>query len=159
MDMRALLGLVLGCLFAIGCTQTEAPAVRDYIIGDESFTPTERAEIMKGAAFITAATGRAVPEIRWEPLRSVDEDMTIKRWHFEPGHLGNCNIGHFWAAIDPSQTAPEKMADVAAHELGHGLGLEHIDGDGTMNPAAHPGLTWSDADEESCVRLGVCTSR
>lgn len=134
-----------------------ATGPRDFIIGDESFTTSERSAIERGAAFVAHTTGRPVPEIIWGPLPGDDEDMTIVRRPLVKRTLGTCIEGHFQLELDPVQN-PKLLAETTAHEMGHALGLEHLDASvpGLMNPTVPRSLLWTEADQDSCTKLGVC---
>ncbi|MDB4942986.1 MAG: hypothetical protein JWP97_2520 [Labilithrix sp.] len=151
---RVLAVLVVAALL-FGCAHGES----DVIIGDEAFSLEERAAIARGAAFITAATGKPVPEIVWGQLPD-DSDrraMKIVRAPLPPKQLGDSSEGEFRIWIDADKR-PERVAEIAAHEFGHALGLDHIDPaqPGLMNRIVPTTLIWTDADEASCLHYGVC---
>ncbi len=145
MQFRSALALAL---FAIaGC------GVPTPFHGDVTFTVEERAEIERGAAFLSAHTSGEEISIVW--------DAPHKESGCDPGTIarsqgvgaatiaGNCIV----IGIEPNPLM--NTAAVAAHEFGHWYGLRHSSR-GLMQPWNIATLEWTEEDEASCVAAGRC---
>ncbi len=134
-------------LISSGCASPVSP-----FHGDVTFTAIERAAIERGAAFTAEHTGAPL-DIVWDAPHVPDGTCrvgTIERSE-GTGALAERGLG----CIHIGVTQPEYIAVLAAHELGHWRGLEHVT-HGLMQPVVTPTLAWSEEDQAECVRVGRC---
>ena len=146
---RCLLALLVA-LFVVGCF---APSSAVTWHGDVTFTAEERAKIEAGAAFMSAHAGEPIA-IVWDASHVVGAcpELVIRK---TPG-VGGEYVGGAWCiSLGSDEPEPGFLSALAAHELGHWLGLEHV-GAGLMQPFGMA-LEWSDADEAEAVRVGLST--
>ncbi len=52
----------------------------------------------------------------------------------------------------------EEVSEVLSHEIGHTLGLSHVEGDGSIMSSiiGTGGSIWTDLDRQECLSVGVC---
>lgn len=143
---------ILVSVLSVAC----AFPVQSGWIGDERFTPAEREEILKGAAFLAVSTGTDPVEITWGPMPIVGRGRTIRKSDLPEGTGG---LGGENGAIDldPWQCEGGRLAPAAAHELAHVLGLGHLpEGEEGLMGRQILTLRWTSADQTLCVKDGVC---
>jgi hypothetical protein len=142
--------------FLLGCTPPpRAPLCSPAVQGTpcsarltvtawaSGFTPEEDAAIRSGAAMWEAATGGAVL-FEWQP----DGRVQIRPGVALPGMLGLADPDAGTVTIDTGAVpATVGLAGVAAHELGHILGVPHSpDSAALMFPSVHPCMRVTPAD-------------
>lgn len=147
---------ILGAILSTGCA---LPSSSIVYRGDEAFTPAERAEIERGAALLSLHTGHDVA-IVWDlPHEGAAPLRSIRRIHL-PSGVGEAQGYRLALDADSANLSGGSMlARLSAHEMGHALGLDHVDVDGAIMSAgvSSAPLTWSPADEAECRRVGVCS--
>lgn len=162
---------VLGIL-ALAATGCSAPEEHDTVYhADLAFSTEERAEILKAAHLLSEHTGQPV-EIVFD---GVDAERTITRdaapctggvnhrtkfpaaaaavhgwgtaWSTQHIHAGVGTTGSW----PEKSTAAQDLATIVAHELGHGLGLGHVEDNANalMAPVWAPGgFKWTAEDQQ-----------
>jgi len=88
-------------------------------------------------------------------LRIVEDggEWLVLRAAIPDGHLGYAQQAHRLVRIELRAT-PEQVYPIALHELGHALGLNHVER-GVMDPT-RLGVEFSDADLGECRRARAC---
>jgi hypothetical protein len=118
--------------------------------GDVTFTPEERASIEGGAAFLSAHTDREIV-IVWDAphLDGSCRTGTIQR-RSDPGAATDRINGCIYIGTQAREAA--YMARLAAHEMAHWRGMNHV-ANGLMMPVARSSdLEWTEEDEAEYVR-------
>lgn len=115
----------------------------------EGFTPEEDAALRSGGAMWEAASGGAV-RFEWRP----DGRVRITRGQPMPGMLGLTHDAGEAITIDAQNIPPEVgIAGVAAHELGHVMGVRHLgDPAALMAPMVHRCMVVTPADVDALMR-------
>ncbi len=99
---------------------------------DLSFTSDERVEILRAADRLATISGQPI-DIVFDGR--TDTERTITRF---PAGIGACNeitglSQHIRVGLDATgarpllSTAAEDVGTIVAHELGHGLGMNHVE--------------------------------
>ena len=151
--MRLLKNLISALAIAVatvGCSGTQAPPFRDVppdvepITLDENFTEDERDAILTAAAQWNQAVGKYVQftfagtvphdkvDAKLEELDQQADGLVVMRHDpaeedvCGPGALACASLrGHFMS-FNPEVVGTRMVKDIALHELGHHLGINHI---------------------------------
>jgi hypothetical protein len=149
-----LLGLAAVVLAGSGCAhRADAP-----FHADARFTAAERVEIERGAAFLAEHTGRAI-RVVFDGHGECRDGQIVRSADGSGGRMsGREESETACMYLGVAQGVPGvPLPQLAAHEIGHWIGLGHIsqNGVGLMSPL-DPLLVWTAEDEAECWRSGVC---
>lgn len=113
--------------------------------GDLSFSTEEQRAIETGFKFTAEHTGTPPIVVVWDGDLSQSSPRSIQRMRLKGDVLAETDTA---GNIDvDADKGFDRLDVIAAHEMGHVLGLKHHDGPGIMNPAASGWLIWTDYDE------------
>lgn len=149
---------MVAALFVLGGCATETSVDCGRFRLDASVTPAQKASVERAGAAWDAFAGR--PVVSW------DDSATCVVAVNEHEHLGSWSSADGVLALSPERMRAEApgcathMAEcveaVALHELGHALGLEHVDGRAVMSATGELLTTFTDVDRAACVDAHLC---
>jgi hypothetical protein len=158
--VRWLIGSICIPLALVGCSAETGARWH----ADKRFTAAERVEIVRGAEWLSQASGHDVGGVDFDYEVTSEQPLahTIRRERgsmTERGETGLCQGDTVY--LDPVGLPDEGMrieflAGLTAHELGHcELGLaDDLDSDGIMHNIT--GLVWSEREEAQCKASPKC---
>ncbi len=149
--MTKLIGLLFILLMA-SCADDpyDMTQPREFQI-DASFSPEEQASIVAHLSQLSDITGQ---HIGVTIGINREERVIVRRVGDKGGEWGGhrqINIGTVWLT-------PDNAGLLAAHEMGHDLGMDHVKGASLMSPVVFDcdGMCWSPQDQSECDRVGAC---
>lgn len=148
--------LLLFSFLMFGCDKPDCGGVWTYVprnVGKEG------AQVLRDAA-------KLVSEHTGKPTVFVPTEEHMDQCHFAffekngtstlEGDTAAWNDAYSNSIVVEYHEKANKLRRTVMHELLHGYGLKHIEGDGIMNEFTGGGFEWTEADQEECERVEVC---
>jgi hypothetical protein len=151
--------LLVLTLLTVGCSDAECGGSFEI---DSGFTDVEEDGIHEAVDFFNAWAGK--PTFRLE-----SGGMCHIKIEDCPGAMGACYqtlYGDIWIDREqlkevgpPGSVNDQGWRNIVMHELGHSVGMGHVDGlDSVMSAKTVRQGGFSDEDRAECVRASVCSS-
>ena len=147
---RATLFLAAVAALLVGCAASPASRV---LAVDAAFTVEERAALERCVARWDAVAPESGLALDFDAPVG-DTSSIVKRGG---GNMGDTIIKRAHVTLHPNLTERGVFESVACHELGHVLGLDHVEELAVMNPGPMWEVELSAADVGECVRVGACS--
>lgn len=154
-------------LALMGCAaDVEEDSTRNFR-ADETFTIAEQIEIRDYLSQLSVKTGQYIgitfdyPHPKQDVSFSGDELDSAKVMIRTVGTGGLWTSKHRTIRIGTGEGtySPKRVALLAAHEMGHDIGLKHIVTDGhalMCHNLEGEDFRWTEADQKECERVDVC---
>jgi len=148
--------IVLFCLWVSGCTNLERNCEGHWTYTPSDWDLDDLAQLAKAEAAWNAFAGEGTLTLEAGPSDGICHlsKGSIDFAEENPTRNGSYHKGT--GNVKVRNEVGEELANLLIHELGHGLGLPHIEEDGHIMSQEKRSEAFTTADLALCVEYGAC---